>query len=545
MRCLGSPRRPGFWTPLLISFCLLSLSAQALHSDWRDSSSQSLTAIPVNFGTVQVGSTLVQPLAITNGGRSTVSITRVTVSGTGFLFAGPNLPISVSPRQTVTISISFTPQAAGTSSGSATIYDYVSGGRKGYRTVTVALSGTGNVTTSNPGYLSAPSSMNLGSVNVGSTVTKTLTVSNTGGSSVKISGATVSGAGYLAGGMNFPYTLPAGTSTNLSVAFTPTTSGTMNATLYIASDASDPSVPIALTGSGTSTSTPGYLSSPSTMNLGSVNVGSTVTKTLTVSNTGGSSLNISGATVSGVGYLASGMNFPYTLAAGSSANLSVSFTPATSGTVNATLYVASDASDPSVAVALTGSGTSVTSGTLGVTPGSMSFGSVTIGTTQTQNGSVTANGGSLTLSSASSSNSAFTLGGLTLPLTLTAGQSVPFTVTFAPKTAGAASSNLSFFTSNNTSAAATASGSGATVQHTVNLSWNASSSTSVSGYNVYRGTAASGPYSKINAALNPSMNYSDGTVQSGTTYYYVTTAVDSSGTESSYSNQVQAVVPFP
>lgn len=41
------------------------------------------------------------------------------------------------------------------------------------------------------------------------------------------------------------------------------------------------------------------------------------------------------------------------------------------------------------------------------------------------------------------------------------------------------------------------------------------------------------------------MNYSDSTVQSGMTYYYVTTAVDSSGTESSYSNLAQAVVPFP
>jgi fibronectin type 3 domain-containing protein len=130
-------------------------------------------------------------------------------------------------------------------------------------------------------------------------------------------------------------------------------------------------------------------------------------------------------------------------------------------------------------------------------------------------------------------------------MTLSAGQSVPFTVTFAPKTAGATSSNLSFFTSNSVSATATASGSGATVQHTVNLWWNASTSTSVSGYNVYRGTSASGPYSKLNAALNPSMSYSDGTVQSGTTYYYVTTAVDFSGVESSYSNQVQAVIPFP
>jgi len=32
-------------------------------------------------------------------------------------------------------------------------------------------------------------------------------------------------------------------------------------------------------------------------------------------------------------------------------------------------------------------------------------------------------------------------------------------------------------------------------------------------------------------------------LQSGTTYYYVTTAVDSSGNESVYSNQAAAVIP--
>ena len=175
----------------------------------------------------------------------------------------------------------------------------------------------------------------------------------------------------------------------------------------------------------------------------------------------------------------------------------------------------------------------------------MSFGTVTIGTTQIQNGSITASGGSLTLSSASSSNSAFTIGGVTLPLTLAAGQSVPFTVSFAPTATGTASANISFFTSSSTSASQTASGSGAAVQHTVDLSWNASTSTSVVGYNVYRGTAAAGPFFKINPALNASMNYTDSTVQSGQTYYYMTTAVDSAGVESTYSNQAPAVVPFP
>ena len=38
---------------------------------------------------------------------------------------------------------------------------------------------------------------------------------------------------------------------------------------------------------------------------------------------------------------------------------------------------------------------------------------------------------------------------------------------------------------------------------------------------------------------------SDNQVVAGQTYYYVATAVDGSGVESGYSNQVQAVIPKP
>lgn len=85
-----------------------------------------------------------------------------------------------------------------------------------------------------------------------------------------------------------------------------------------------------------------------------------------------------------------------------------------------------------------------------------------------------------------------------------------------------------------------------TTQHIVDLNWNNSSSANISGYNVYRGTNSSGPYSKINSVgLIASTLYTDASVKSGQTYYYVVTAVDSSGAESGYSNQTQAVVPFP
>jgi fibronectin type 3 domain-containing protein len=81
------------------------------------------------------------------------------------------------------------------------------------------------------------------------------------------------------------------------------------------------------------------------------------------------------------------------------------------------------------------------------------------------------------------------------------------------------------------------------VQHSVALNWNASTSSGVVGYNVYRSGQSGGPYAKINSSLIPSTTNTDTNVQSGSTYYYVVTAVDSSGRESLFSNQVQAVIP--
>jgi fibronectin type 3 domain-containing protein len=85
----------------------------------------------------------------------------------------------------------------------------------------------------------------------------------------------------------------------------------------------------------------------------------------------------------------------------------------------------------------------------------------------------------------------------------------------------------------------------AATQHSVALSWDASTGSGVVGYNVYRGNASGGPYSKINSALDASTAYTDDTVAAGQTYYYVTTAVDESGDESGHSNQAKAVIPTP
>jgi hypothetical protein len=78
--------------------------------------------------------------------------------------------------------------------------------------------------------------------------------------------------------------------------------------------------------------------------------------------------------------------------------------------------------------------------------------------------------------------------------------------------------------------------------HSVALTWSGSTST-VSGYNVYRSTVSGAVYAKINASLVAVLSFTDSTVLNSTTYYYVTTAVDSSGNESAFSNEVQASIP--
>jgi len=82
-----------------------------------------------------------------------------------------------------------------------------------------------------------------------------------------------------------------------------------------------------------------------------------------------------------------------------------------------------------------------------------------------------------------------------------------------------------------------------TVTAQVALSWTASTSPGIAGYNAYRSTVSGGPYTLLNSGLISTTSYSDQAVQSGYTYYYVTTAVNSQGMESSYSNEASATVP--
>jgi TolB protein len=85
---------------------------------------------------------------------------------------------------------------------------------------------------------------------------------------------------------------------------------------------------------------------------------------------------------------------------------------------------------------------------------------------------------------------------------------------------------------------------GASAATSINLAWDPISASNLAGYNIYRSTQ-SGVFSSpaLNGAtLLKTEAFTDVSVQSGQTYYYVVKAVSIDGTESSPSNQVQAIV---
>lgn len=86
----------------------------------------------------------------------------------------------------------------------------------------------------------------------------------------------------------------------------------------------------------------------------------------------------------------------------------------------------------------------------------------------------------------------------------------------------------------------------------VNLEWDPNDEPDLAGYNVYRSLSPGSGHVKINANLincpandSTCTNYVDATAILGIRYYYVATAVNFSGNESGYSNEVESFQANP
>jgi archaellum component FlaF (FlaF/FlaG flagellin family) len=402
----------------------------------------------------------------------------------------------------------------------------------------IALSGTGT-----QGQLGAnPGSVNFGSVAVGSNGSQTITLTNSGSANVTISQATASGTGFSISGLATPLTLGAGLSTSFTAQFAPTSAGSPTGSISIVSNA--PTSPLTIALSGTATQ-PQLTATPGSAAFGNVVDGTSNSQTINLTNGGSATVTISALTVTGSGFSTMGISTPLSIAAGKSATFNAVFAPTTAGAVSGSVNLTSNAPNSPLAIALSGTGLTATK-LLGLSTSSLNFGNVNVGSNSSLTATLTNNGNTnVTLSGVNVTGGGFSASGISSGEVLAPNQSVTVTVTFAPGTAGAMSGNVSIASdATNSPSTINVSGTGVSVTpHTVALTWTASTST-VSGYNVYRGTTSNGPYTtKLNSSLVTSDQYTDSTVVSGQTYYYVVTSVDSNNVESVDSNQATAVIP--
>jgi hypothetical protein len=219
----------------------------------------------------------------------------------------------------------------------------------------------------------------------------------------------------------------------------------------------------------------GVQASPTALNFGSVTTGTTSgAQTTTITNTGSSSLTVSGVSITGD--FAQTNTCGTSLAANASCSVSVTFHPTANGTRTGTLTVTT--SDPSGPTNVSLSGTGTAPGpALSANPASLGFASTVVGSTTAAQTTTITNGGT----------SAATIGSIaatgdfaqtnTCGTSLAVGASCTISVTFTPTAAGARTGSVTV-TSNAVNSPTTISLSGNGIGTTTNVALHQPTSSS-------------------------------------------------------------------
>lgn len=280
---------------------------------------------------------------------------------------------------------------------------------------------------------------------------------------------------------------------------------------------------------------------PSAATFGSVTVKTEATQTIKVSNTGTGELKIFSAEIVGTGFSLSGMSAPTKLAAGSSATFNVAFKPLAAGAEKGTVSIKTNASESPATVNLIGTGVDE-SVKLTVSESSLNFGNVPVSNSQSKDVTITNSGNAnVSIAGVSVSGAGFSVGGGS-DMTLAPNQSETLTVNFNPKSKGSLAGTLTISSNAPTvkiSLAGTALQGG---NHSVGLTWTASTSP-VIGYFIYRRTGATGTFSRLDSSIDSLTSFTDGNVVDGATYDYVVTAVAAGNAESVFSVEVSVTIP--
>ncbi len=388
-----------------------------------------LSASSVAFGNQLINTTSpTQTVTLTNTSSVSLSITSITLGGAnkGVFSQTNTCGSTVAAGATCNINLTFTPASTGSKSATVTISDNASSG-----TQTISLSGTGTA------VLLSPTNLTFASQEINTqSLPQSVTISNLGATSLSITSITIS--------TNWTQTntcgasLAAGASCTATVIFAPTTAGSLSGSLTLTDNDTTGTQTVSLTGTGSAAPTVDM--SPSSLSFGNQLINTTSpAQIVTLTNTGSASLSITSIAMGGTDQSSFSQTNTCgsTVAAGAACTISLTFTPASSGSKSATLTATDNASGGTQTVSLSGTGTAPIAS---FSSTSVSFANQKKNTTSppqtitlTNTGSATLNLTSITLVGANATDFAETT---TCGATLAAGVACDFTITFTPSATG-------------------------------------------------------------------------------------------------------------
>lgn len=392
------------------------------------------------FGNVTIGNPTPKTFTISNTGTAQLTGAVARATGTSAEYTVSPTSFSVAPGGSQVVTVTYAPADTTTDSGSiaVTSNDTTS------PSVSVALTGTG-VAAPAPNIALNPTSLSFGTVTVGGSAALAVQVQNTGTAPLDVtqiarcaSPATSAEFTWSPAG---PFTVAAGGSTTVTVTYAPTAVGAdAGCIAFSSNDTADPVVSLNVSGTGQAAAAPKIAVAPTSLDFGNVTVGASSPKTFAISNTGNATLTGTVARATGTSAEYAIAPAAFSVAAGTSQTITVTYAPVDATTDAGSVVVSSnDTTSPTVSVGLSGAGVTAPTPAIAVSPTSLGFGTVILGGSASLAAEVR-NTGTATLDVTGIALCAGTSAEFTwvpvAPFSVAPGRSSTLTVTYRPTAAG-------------------------------------------------------------------------------------------------------------
>jgi outer membrane protein assembly factor BamB len=318
-----------------------------------------LTAPSLAFGRTLLGDTSPQQTE-TITARRPVTVNSIAATSSQFRVGSPSraLPATLASGDSITVPVSFKPATAGPAGGSLQI---------GTSSTQVNAGMTGVGVSPDPLLEVDPPALTFGGTRVGADATGTFTIANVGGAPMTIDSLAAPGAPFsIEGAPSAGDTVAPGGAITVDIHFNPTTTGSFSDALTVGTNGGSESAGI----SGSAAAGPRLEIAPTALDFGTVELGSSSTRTFEVGNTGGTFLGItrSKAPAGGVFVATSELPEGTGISPGHWREVTVEFRPTAPGAASDRWELNGDDGDPPRFVTMTGTGAPGAAGTPAAAP---------------------------------------------------------------------------------------------------------------------------------------------------------------------------------